>query len=41
MRAEPMEKKIGVGGNAGSQLLFEMPGTDGNLGGLPPTTPAP
>jgi len=34
MRAEPMEKKIGVGGNAGSQLLFEMPGTDGNLGRL-------
>ncbi len=34
MRAEPMEKKIGVGGNAGSQLLFEMPGTDGNLGKL-------
>jgi len=34
MRAEPMEKKIGVGGNAGSQKLFEMPGTDGNLGKL-------
>lgn len=34
MRAEPMEKKLGVGGNAGSQLLFEMPGTDGNLGKL-------
>jgi alcohol dehydrogenase (cytochrome c) len=32
MRAEPMEKKIGVGGDAGSQRLFEMPGTDGNLG---------
>ncbi|HWM61387.1 MAG TPA: PQQ-binding-like beta-propeller repeat protein [Rhizomicrobium sp.] len=34
MRAEPMEKKIGVGGDAGSQRLFEMPGTDGNLGKL-------
>lgn len=34
MRAEPMEKKIGVGGDAGSQQLFEMPGTDGNLGKL-------
>jgi len=34
MRAEPMEKKIGVGGDAGSQKLFEMPGTDGNLGRL-------
>ena len=34
MRAEPMEKKIGVGGDAGSQKLFEMPGTDGNLGKL-------
>jgi len=34
MRAEPMEKKIGVGGNSASQKLFEMPGTDGNLGKL-------
>ena len=34
MRAEPMEKKIGVGGNAASQRMFEMPGTDGNLGKL-------
>jgi alcohol dehydrogenase (cytochrome c) len=34
MRAEPMEKKIGVGGDGGSQRLFEMPGTDGNLGKL-------
>jgi len=34
MRAEPMEKKIGVGGDGGSQQLFEMPGTDGNLGKL-------
>lgn len=34
MRAEPMEKKIGVGGDAGSELSFEMPGTDGNLGKL-------
>jgi alcohol dehydrogenase (cytochrome c) len=33
-RAEAMEKKIGVGGNAASQQLFEMPGTDGNLGKL-------
>jgi alcohol dehydrogenase (cytochrome c) len=34
MRAEPMEKKIGAGGDAGSQRMFEMPGTDGNLGRL-------
>lgn len=35
MRGDPMEKKIGPGGtNAGSQQLFEMPGTDGNLGRL-------
>jgi alcohol dehydrogenase (cytochrome c) len=34
MRAEPMEKKVGVGGNSASQKLFEMPGTEGNLGKL-------
>jgi hypothetical protein len=34
MRAEPMERKIGVGGNSASQKLFEMPGTHGNLGKL-------
>jgi alcohol dehydrogenase (cytochrome c) len=35
MRGNPLEKKIGPAAtNAGSQQLFEMPGTDGNLGRL-------
>jgi len=35
MRGDPLEKKIGPDAtNAGSQQLFEMPGTDGNLGRL-------
>ena len=35
MRGEPLEKKIGPAAtNAASQQLFEMPGTDGNLGRL-------
>jgi alcohol dehydrogenase (cytochrome c) len=34
MLGEPVEKKIGLGGNAGSLRWFEMPGTDGNLGKL-------
>jgi alcohol dehydrogenase (cytochrome c) len=35
MRGEKLEKKIGPDAtNAGSQQLFEMPGTDGNLGRL-------
>ena len=32
MRAADMEKRIGVGGNGGAQRLYEMPGTEGNLG---------
>jgi alcohol dehydrogenase (cytochrome c) len=34
MQPEAMEKKIGVGGDAGSQKLYLMPGTDGNMGRL-------
>jgi alcohol dehydrogenase (cytochrome c) len=34
MRPNEMEKKIGVGGDAGSQKLYLMPGTHGNMGRL-------